>query len=412
MDTNSYIVNIRNNFPALTTKVNSHQLVYLDNAATTQKPKQVIEALVNYYATINANIHRGVHFLSESATAAYEQTRRKLQKFINAEFSEECIFVRGTTEGINLVATSFGEKFVRAGDEILITVMEHHSNIVPWKMLCERTGAKLSVISITENGELDLASLDKLLKHHTKMVAITHISNSLGTINPIKDVIKKAHTQNIPGLVDGAQALPHLRIDVQDLDCDFYVTSAHKCYGPMGIGLLYGKRKWLEQLPPYHGGGNMILQVTFDKITYNTLPYKFEAGTPSVADAIAWGAAIDYLQQLNSEIIAKHEHDLYTYAMQKLGAIDGIKFYGMAPNKVGIISFTLENIHPHDIGTIANEYGVAIRTGHHCNMPLMDFFGITGTARASLAMYNINSDIDQLCLILDKAQQIFNRHKK
>ena len=257
-----------------------------------------------------------------------------------------------------------------------------------------------------------MTGLDALLKPNTKIVAISHVSNSLGTINPIKQIIQQAHAKNIPVLIDGAQALPHLKVDVQDLDCDFYVGSAHKCYAPMGAGLLYGKRAWLEKMPPYQGGGNMILQVTFDKITYNELPYKFEAGTPSVADVIGWGAAIDYLQQLDYAIIAQHEHDLYAYAMQKLSAIDGIKFYGKAKNKIGIISFTLENIHPHDIGTIANEYGVAIRTGHHCNMPLMDFFGIPGTARASLAMYNVNSDIDQLCWVLNKTQQIFHRHQK
>lgn len=411
MNSNEYINTIRSCFPALKTQVNSHQLAYLDNAATTQKPQAVIDSLSNYYSTMNANVHRGVHFLSETATEAYELSRTKIQRFINAKHSEECIFVRGTTEAINLAASSFGQKFLKNGDEILISGMEHHSNIVPWQLLCERTGAKLSIIPVTKSGELDLSNLDQLLKTNTKIVAITHVSNALGTINPIKNVIKHAHDKNIPVLIDGAQALAHLPIDVQELDCDFYTISSHKAYGPMGVGVLYGKQKWLEQMPPYQGGGEMILQVTFDKVTYNALPHKFEAGTPSVADAIAWGAAIDYLQQLDRNVIQQHEQELLVYLTGKLHNIPGLRIYGTSENKIGIVSFTLDQIHPHDIGTIVNEYGVAIRTGHHCNMPLMDFLGITGTARASLAMYNTKTDVDQLCNALHKVQELFDRHK-
>lgn len=409
MELDRYIAKVRANFPALQIKVNDYPLSYLDNAATTQKPQMVIDALDKYYSTINANVHRGVHFLSETATEAYENARSKVQKFINAKSPAECIFVRGTTEAINLVANSFGQKFIRANDEILITMMEHHSNIVPWKLLCDRTGAKLIVTPILESGELDLNKFAQLLNDKTKLVAVTHVSNSLGTINPIKEIVKLAHAKNIPVLVDGAQALAHLQVDVQDLDCDFYATSSHKCYGPMGIGVLYGKQHWLEQMPPYQGGGEMILQVTFDKITYNQLPFKFEAGTPSVADAIAWGSAIDYLGTLDRSMLRQHETDLYNYAMLKLQNVNGIKFFGAADKKISIISFTLNNIHPHDIGTIANQFGVAIRTGHHCNMPLMDFFGITGTARASIGMYNTKEDIDNLYTALLKVQTIFHK---
>lgn len=409
MDSKLYVEKIRQDFPALSTQVNNCPLAYLDNAATTQKPITVIRALETYYRDSNANVHRGVHFLSETATEAYEQTRNKLQKFINAKSRVECIFVRGTTEAINLVACSFGDKFIQADDEILISVMEHHSNIVPWRLLCERTGAKLKYIPLTHTGELDLSNLDNLLTDKTKLVAVAHVSNSLGTINPIKEIINKAHAKNIPVLIDGAQAVAHLPIDVQALDCDFYVLSAHKAYGPMGVGLLYGKQQWLEQMPPYQGGGDMILQVTQQQVTYNQLPYKFEAGTPSVADAIAWGAAIDYLWQLDTKLIQQHEHDLYTYAMEKLQNIPKIKFIGTAASKISIISFLLGDIHPHDIGTIANQFGVAIRTGHHCTMPLMDFFGIPGTARASLGLYNNYADIDQLCGSLTKVQQIFHK---
>lgn len=411
MEFSEYIAAIRQDFPALQTKVNNYPLAYLDNAATSQKPNAVIASLENYYKSSNANVHRGVHFLSESATEAYNQAREKLQKFINAKHSKECIFVRGTTEAINLVANSFGQKFIHAGDEILVSVMEHHSNLVPWHLLCERTGAKLTTLPVTMSGELDLTTLDSLLKPNTKIVAITHVSNSLGTINPVKEVIARAHAKNIPVLVDGAQAIAHLAIDVQDLDCDFYVASAHKCYGPMGIGVLYGKQFWLEQMPPYQGGGDMILKVALDDVTYNELPYKFEAGTPSVADAIAWGSAIDYLQQLEHAKIKQHEQELLSYAMDQLQTIPGIKFYGTAKNKISIISFILDGIHPHDIGTIVNEYGVAIRTGHHCNMPLMDFFAISGTARASFAMYNTQGDVDQLYTAILAAQKMFYRQK-
>lgn len=405
------IEQIRQDFPALKTMICNHQLSYLDNAATTQKPQAVLDALSNYYTKINANVHRGVHFLSEAATEAYEKTRITVQKFLNAKHAYECVFVRGTTEAVNLVATTFGQAFVKSGDEIVVSMLEHHSNFVPWKMLCDRTGATLRIIPINEAGELDLSNIEGFLTEKTKIVAINHVSNSLGTINPIKEIIKLAHAKNIPVLVDGAQALAHIPVDVQDLDCDFYVCSAHKCFGPMGIGALYGKQEWLDKLPPYQGGGEMILKVSLSDVIYNELPYKFEAGTPSVADAIAWGAAIDYLNSKDKREIMQHEANLYKFAMQTLESIPGIKFYGTASNKIGIISFTLDGIHPHDIGTIANEYGVAIRTGHHCTMPLMDFLGIPGTARASLAMYNNEEDILQLYNAIQKVQQMFYKAK-
>lgn len=402
---------IREEFPTLRIMVNNHPLVYLDSAATTQKPQCVIDALAHYYSTINANVHRGVHFLSETATEAYEKARRTIQQFINAKHSHECVFVRGTTEAINLVANSFGQEFVREGDEILISVMEHHSNIVPWKLLCDRVKARLVPIPVTQQGELDLTNFDALITSKTKLVAVMHVSNSLGTINPIKDIVRRAHAKNVPVLVDGAQALAHIPVDVQDLDCDFYAASSHKCYGPMGSGVLYGKQKWLEKMPPYQGGGEMILKVSFDHITYNQLPHKFEAGTPSVADAIGFATALDYLQQFDRQELHKYEQALYAFAMDKLQSIPGIRFYGQAHNKIGTISFTLDGIHPHDIGTIANEYGVAIRTGHHCTMPLMDFFGIPGTARASLAMYNNEQDIDELYKAILKVQELFARNR-
>lgn len=401
---------IRKDFPTLDLKVNNYPLAYLDNAATTQKPQIVIDTLAKYYTKSNANVHRGVHFLSETATEEYELARQKVQQYLGAREPAECVFVKGTTEAINLVASSFGNKFIKNNDEILISIMEHHSNIVPWKLLSERTGAKLVVIPITDDGELNLNTISDLINDKTKILAITHVSNSLGTINPIKEIIKLAHTKNVPVLIDGAQAPAHLSIDVQDLDCDFYACSAHKFYGPMGIGALYAKRKWLEQMPPYQGGGEMILKVGFDKIIYNDIPYKFEAGTPSVADAIAWGAAVDYLHKLDRKSIQLYEQELYEYTMQKLKSIPGIKFYGTAKHKVSIISFTMDGIHPHDIGTITNEYGIAIRTGHHCNMPLMDSFKISGTARISIAMYNNRDDINQLVESLYKVQELFSRH--
>jgi cysteine desulfurase/selenocysteine lyase len=409
MDIIKYIDKIRQDFPALKTKVFGKPLAYLDNAATTQKPQLMLDAIEDYYSAINANVHRGVHFLSESATEAYEGARQRLQQFINAKHSNECIFVRGTTEAINLVATSFGQQFVKQGDEIVLTQMEHHSNIVPWKLLCERSGAELRIIPVNNNGELELSNLDAIFSERTKIVAVTHISNSLGTINPVKEIISKAHERNIPVLIDGAQAAAHIKIDVQDLDCDFYVLSAHKCYGPMGVGLLYAKQKWLEQMPPYQGGGDMILQVTFEKITYNSLPFKFEAGTPSVADAIGWHAALDYLAHLDHKAIAQHEKVLLEYCVQRLQELPHLKFWGTAKNKAPIVSFTLDDIHPHDIGTIVNEYGVAVRTGHHCNMPLMDSFGITGTVRASFGLYNTIQEVDQLCDALQNVHKIFRR---
>lgn len=398
-----------NDFPALNVQVNGKRLAYLDNASTTQKPQSVIDTLSYYYQNLNANIHRGVHYLSEKATEQYELAREKVKNYINAEHAEECIFVRGTTEAINLVAFSYGQLAVKSGDEILITQMEHHANIVPWKMLCERTGAQLRVLPINHEGELILDNLDDYLRPNTKMIAVTHISNSLGTINPIKEIINSAHNKNIPVLIDGAQSLAHLNIDVQELDCDFYTLSAHKAYGPMGIGVLYAKKKWLEKMPPYQGGGDMILKVTFDEVIYNDIPYKFEAGTQAIADAIGFGAAIDYLASLDKTQVNQQEEKLLSYALSKLKELPGIKFYGQARNKIPILSFTIDDIHPHDIGTILNENGVAVRTGHHCNMPLMDFFGISGTVRASMSVYNTTEDIDQLYDAIIIALKLFKK---
>jgi cysteine desulfurase / selenocysteine lyase len=400
---------IREDFPILHTKSHGNPLIYLDNAATTQKPLAVINSIGNYYTNMNANIHRGVHYLSEIATSAFEDTRVKVQEFINAKYKQECIFVRGTTEAINLVASSFGRTMIKAGDEILISHMEHHSNIVPWQILCEQTGAKLIIIPVTQQGEIDLEQFPKLLTNKTKLLAIIHVSNALGTVNPIKQMIQTAHNKNIPVLVDGAQAAPHLKIDVQDLDCDFYTLSAHKVYGPTGVGILYGKQSLLEEMPPYQGGGDMILSVNFDKTTYNQVPHKFEAGTPNIAGVIAFGAAIDYLNSLNMEALQQHEQALLGYAEKKLTTIPGLKIIGQAKHKISVLSFTISGIHPHDIGTIADQFGIAIRTGHHCTMPLMDFYKVSSTARASFAFYNTFQEIDQLYTALLKAKQIFSR---
>jgi cysteine desulfurase/selenocysteine lyase len=381
--------------------------VYLDNAATTQKPQQVIDALVNYYSLDNANVHRGVHMLSERATAAYEGTRTKVRKFINAKEDAEIIFVRGATEAINLVARSFGEHFVAEGDEIIVSAIEHHSNIVPWQMLCERAGARLRVLPANRRGELILDEFEKLLNDRTKLVAVGHVSNALGTINPIEKIIELSHRRGVRVLIDGAQGVPHLSVDVQKLDCDFYAFSGHKMFGPTGIGVLYGKRELLDEMPPFMGGGDMILSVDFEKTTYNTLPYKFEAGTPNIAGVIGLGAAVDYLNTTGLDRIAAYEHELLEYATEKLSEIEQLRIIGTAASKTSVISFVLRGIHPHDIGTIIDREGIAIRTGHHCAQPLMKFFQVPATARASIAFYNTREEIDMLAAGIRKVIEVF-----
>ncbi|MDD5464713.1 MAG: cysteine desulfurase, partial [Candidatus Moranbacteria bacterium] len=363
---------------------------------TTQKPECVIETLKNYYEKQNSNIHRGVHYLSQQATTAYENARKTVQKFINAERSQEIIFTRGTTESINLVASSFAKKFLNAGDEVLISAMEHHSNIVPWQIACEEKNAKLKVIPFDENGELMMDAFENLLTEKVKIIAVTHISNALGTVNPVKEIIRQAHNKDIPVLVDGAQALPHMKIDVQELDCDFYCFSGHKVYAPMGVGVLYGKEKWLEELPPYQGGGEMIKEVTFEKTTYNELPFKFEAGTPNVGDGLGLETALNYLTDLGLENIFKYEDELLAYANKKLAEIEGLRFIGNAKEKKGVASFIAGKIHPYDMGTILDKLGIAVRTGHHCAQPVMDHFKIPGTVRASFALYNTKEEVDVL----------------
>ncbi|HXH54854.1 MAG TPA: cysteine desulfurase, partial [Gammaproteobacteria bacterium] len=380
---------------------------YLDNAATTQKPQCVLDTLNQYYSEMNANIHRGVHQLSTIATQAFESARTSVQKFINAKQAKECIFVRGATEAINLVAASFGGKFVNSGDEILVSAMEHHSNIVPWQMLCQAKGAHLKVIPMNERGELKLETLEQLLSKKTKLLAITHASNALGTLNPLKEIIQSAHAHHIPVLVDGAQSAPHLKIDVQALDCDFFTFSSHKTYGPTGVGVLYGKAHLLEAMPPYQGGGDMILQVSFEKSTYNEIPFKFEAGTPAIAEAIALGSALEYLERLGWDFITKHEKTLLGDATEKLSSFPGLKIIGTAKEKVGVISFTLDGVHPHDIGSILDQFGIAIRAGHHCAMPIMDFFNVPATARVSFGIYNTLDDIDKLIMGLHEVRRIF-----
>lgn len=398
---------IRTDFPILKETVRGKPLVYLDNAASTQKPQIVIDALRDYYEGDNANVHRGVHMLSERATRAYEGAREKVRKFLGASETREIIFVRGTTEGINLVAHSFGRQFLKPGDEIVISTMEHHSNIVPWQMACEAHGAILRVAPINDQGEILLEEYEKLLNDKTRLVAMTHVSNTLGTVNPVRSIIELAHRRNIPVLLDGAQAVPHIVVDVQELDCDFYVFSGHKLYGPTGIGVLYGKAKWLEQMPPFQGGGDMIRRVTFEKTTYNDLPYKFEAGTPNIAGTIALGTAIDYLDSVGREAIAEHELDLLHYANEQLRDMKGLTLIGTARERTGAFSFLLEGIHPHDIGTILDQEGIAIRTGHHCTQPLMDRFKIPATARAALAFYNTREEIDALIRGLEKVKKFF-----
>lgn len=398
---------IRADFPILQEQVNGKPLVYLDNAATAQKPKQVIETLDTYYREYNSNIHRGVHTLSQKATEVYETAREKVKAFLNAKSSKEIIFVRGATEAINLVAQSFGRDTIVAGDEIIITELEHHSNIVPWQLLCEQTGATLKYIPINDAGELIIEEYEKLLNKNTRIVAVGHISNALGTINPIKDIIEKAHAVGAKVLVDGAQAVPHTKADVQALDCDFYVFSGHKLFGPTGIGVLYGKEALLEAMPPYQGGGDMIQTVSMTKSTYNALPHKFEAGTPHIAGVIGLGSAIDYVDELDLDITAQYESELLAYANQQAAQIADLKFIGTAKNKTSILSFSLGRIHPHDIGTILDGEGVAIRAGHHCAMPVMERFQIPATARASFAFYNTREEVDALIQAIDKCQQVF-----
>jgi len=397
---------VRKDFPALDQTVHGKPLVYLDNAATSQKPLAVIEAEENFYRRDCSNIHRGVHELSERATRAYEAARVKAQRFLNARDSREIVFVRGTTEAINLVAMSFGRKNIHAGDEVLITAMEHHSNIVPWQILCEEKGAKLRVAPINDRGEVIFDEFEKLLGPMTRLAAVVHVSNVLGTINPVREMIEAAHRKNIPVLLDGAQAAPHLKVDVRALDCDFYAFSGHKLYGPTGIGVLYGKAELLDAMPPYQGGGDMISSVTFEKTVYNSLPYKFEAGTSNIAGGIGLGAAIDYLNRIGMENISAYEDELLAYATEAVSRIPGLKIIGTAEKKAGVISFVMEGIHPHDVGTVLDQEGIAVRTGHHCAQPLMDRFGIPATTRASFAFYNTKGEVDALVAGIYKVKEL------
>jgi cysteine desulfurase/selenocysteine lyase len=382
-------------------------LVYLDNAASTQKPTAVIETMRRYYEEDNANVHRGVHLLSERATARYDEARHTVKRFLNAREAREVIFVRGTTEAINLVAATFGRQCVRAGDEVLITAMEHHSNIVPWQILCEEKGARLRVAPISDAGELLLDDFEKLLSPRTRIVSVTHVSNTLGTVNPVRRIVEMAHVRKIPVVLDGAQAAPHMRVDVQELDCDFYAFSGHKVYGPTGIGVLYGKAELLEAMPPYQGGGDMISSVTFEKTTYNTIPYKFEAGTPNIAGTVGLGAALDYVENIGMEVIARHERDLLVHVTDRLAAVPGVRLIGTARERAGAVSFVMDGVHPHDIGTVLDQQGIAIRTGHHCTQPLMDRFGVPATARVALAFYNTHEEIDTLMRGIDKVKEMF-----
>ena len=399
---------VREEFPALKQLVHGKPLVYLDNAATTQKPQFVIDAITHFYQEDCSNIHRGVHLLSERATKAYEDVRLAVQRFIHAADSTEVIFVRGTTEAINLVAYSYGRTQVQAGDAILVSAMEHHSNIVPWQMLCEEKGAHLQVIPMNTRGELLLEEYEKLLTRRTKLVAVSHVSNALGTINPVRQMIAMAHEHGIPVLVDGAQAAPHLPLDVQELDCDFYAFSGHKMYGPTGVGVLYGKKRLLEAMPPYQGGGDMISSVTFEKTTYNCLPFKFEAGTPNIAGVIGLGAAIEYLRRPARDRVAAHEHYLLAFATERISSLPGVRLIGTAQEKAAVLSFVLEGVHPHDIGTVLDQEGIAVRTGHHCAQPVMQFFGVPATVRASFALYNTEEEVDALVRGISRVQEIFS----
>jgi cysteine desulfurase/selenocysteine lyase len=398
---------VRRDFAILHQKVNGKPLVYLDNAATSQKPESVLRTIDKYYREYNSNIHRGVHYLSERATQAYEQGRAAAQRFINAGDPSEVIFVRGTTEAINLVAQTYGRRHVGAGDEIIISAMEHHSGIVPWQMVCEEKGAKLRVIPINDQGELLLEEYEKLLGPRTKFVSVVHVSNVLGTINPVRQIIELAHRRGVPVLLDGAQAAPHVKVDVRALDVDFYAFSSHKLYGPTGVGVLYGKSKLLEDMPPYQGGGDMISSVTFEKTIYNKLPHKFEAGTPNIAGGIGLGAAIQYLNQFDWEQVESHERDVLAYATERISAFPGVRLIGTAREKTAVLSFVIEGIHPHDVGTVLDQEGIAIRTGHHCAQPLMQRFGIPATARASFGLYNTRADVDALVAGLHKVVEVF-----
>jgi len=397
---------VRQDFPALHQEVRGKPLAYLDNGASAQKPKVVIDTVSQLYAHDYANVHRGVHALAERSTKAFEATREKVRRFINARTTREIIFVRGTTEAINLVAQSYARNNLHKDDEIIITHMEHHSNIVPWQLVCEQTGALLRVVPINDSGELILEEFEKLLGPRTKLVALVHVSNALGTINPVRQIIELAHAQNVPVLLDSAQAVPHLKVDVQQLDCDFYAFSGHKMYGPSGIGVLYGKEALLDAMPPYHGGGEMIKYVTFEKTEYNELPHKFEAGTPNIAGTIGLGAAIDYLTGLDFDAIAAHEHDLLDYATKAASEVPGLRIIGTAPEKVSILSFLLEGVHAHDIGTILDHEGIAVRAGHHCTMPLMRRFGVAATTRASFGLYNTREEVDALIAGIHKVKEV------
>ena len=402
------VARIREDFPVLHQMVNGKPLVYLDNAATTQKPQAVIDALVRYYSADNSNVHRGVHTLSQRATEDYDSGRSKARQFLNAASDEEIIFVKGTTDGINLVAHSYARQHLGEGDEIIISTMEHHSNIIPWQVLCQEKGAHLRVIPISDAGELLIDEYESLLSSRTKLVAITHVSNVLGTVNPIKQIVEMAHSQGVPVLVDGAQATPHMPVDVQKLGCDFYVFSGHKIYGPTGIGVLYGKAELLEAMPPYQLGSDMIKSVTFERTVYNDLPYKFEAGTPNIAGVIGMGAAIDYLTEIGMDRIDNYEHGLLEYGTECLSGIDGVKIVGNAPGKASVLSFVMDCAHPHDIGTILDTEGVAIRTGHHCAQPLMNRYGVPATARASLSFYNTKDEVDLLVKAIDRVIEVFS----
>ncbi|MHB1049959.1 MAG: SufS family cysteine desulfurase [Bacteroidota bacterium] len=398
---------VREQFPILAMTVHGNPLVYLDNAATTQKPRSVIDSVDQYYRSQNANVHRGVHYLSEVATFEYEKSRGKIKNFINAADNKEIIFTKGTTDSINLVAHSFGRAFISSGDEVIISAMEHHSNIVPWQMMCEERGAKLLVIPMNDDGELLIDEFIRLLSPKTKLVSVVAVSNSLGTINPIEQIIDHAHQHGVPVLIDGAQAVAHTGVDVRALDCDFFAFSGHKLFAPTGVGVLYGKMELLERMQPYQGGGDMIRSVTFEKTTYNDLPYKFEAGTPNISGGIGLGAAIDFVQRIGLEAIAAHEHDLLVYGTEQLQLIDGLTMIGTARKKTSVMSFTLNNVHPHDIGTILDREGIAIRTGHHCTQPVMQRFGIPATARASVSVYNTREELDILIRGIKKVKEIF-----
>jgi cysteine desulfurase/selenocysteine lyase len=402
------IEDLRKDFPILETQVYGKPLIYFDNAATTQKPVQVLKAVDDYYQQINSNVHRGVHLLSQQATAAYEEARKTVASYINAPSSDEVIFTKGTTEAINLVAATYGRKYLQAGDSILISAMEHHSNIVPWQMICEERGATLKVIPMDENGVLKMDMLPGLLDEKVKLVSITYVSNSLGTVNPVREIIKQAHALDIPVLLDVAQAIQHMPVDVQELDVDFIAFSGHKIYGPTGIGILYGKEKWLNAMPPYQGGGDMIKTVTFEKTTYNVLPYKFEAGTPDMSGAIGLAAAIDYVQRLGVESIAEAENELLDYGLQELAKVEGIQFIGKSEKRASVISFLIGDIHPYDLGELLDKQGIAIRTGHHCTEPVMDFFKIAGTCRASFSFYNTKAEIDVLVAGIKRAAAILS----